>query len=125
MNKNAQGKDRTSQRKTGKLTPGLGAVSTTLFPGNSHSTGIVKTHRSMTQMGTIRLGKRIEHRVPKIKDFIPLAKLDDLVFGVWDIFEENAYQSAINAGYWTKDCWIDQAGTGKYQTHERGFHGTM
>ena len=53
---------------------------------------------SLTQMGTIRLGKRTEKRVPKIQDFVPLAGLNDLVFGGWDIFEDNCYESALNAG---------------------------
>ena len=52
----------------------------------------------MTQMGTIRLGKRTDNRTPKINEFVPLAKLDDLVFGGWDIFEDNAYESAKHAG---------------------------
>ena len=85
--------------KLGVLTPGLGAVSTTFISGvMAIRKGLSKPIGSMTQMGTIRLGKRTEHRVPKIKDFIPLANLDDLVFGGWDIFEDNAYQSAITAG---------------------------
>ncbi|OGB63066.1 MAG: inositol-3-phosphate synthase [Caldithrix sp. RBG_13_44_9] len=85
--------------KLGVLTPGLGAVSTTFIAGvMAIRKGLAKPIGSMTQMGTIRLGKRTEHRVPKIKDFIPLSKLDDLVFGGWDIFKDNAYQSAITAG---------------------------
>jgi len=52
----------------------------------------------MTQMGTIRLGKRTDKRVPKIKDFVPLASLDDLVFGSWDLFTDNAYEAALKAG---------------------------
>jgi len=52
---------------------------------------------SLTQMGTIRLGKRTEKRVPKIKDFVPLSELGDIEFGGWDIFEDNAYEAAVNA----------------------------
>jgi len=85
--------------KLGVLTPGMGAVSTTLMAGvelvrqgNSVPVG------SLTQMGTIRLGKRTENRVPAIKDFVPLAKLEDVVFGGWDIFPDTAYQSAAKAG---------------------------
>jgi myo-inositol-1-phosphate synthase len=85
--------------KLGILTPGLGAVSTTFIAGvMAIRNGLAKPIGSMTQMGTIRLGKRTEHRVPRIKDFIPVAKLDDLVFGGWDIFPDDAYQSAITAG---------------------------
>ena len=85
--------------KLGILTPGLGAVSTTFIAGvMAVRNGLAKPIGSMTQMGTIRLGKRTEHRVPRIKDFIPVAKLDDLVFGGWDIFPDDAYQSAITAG---------------------------
>src|SRR5205823_8575275 len=53
---------------------------------------------SLTQLGTIRLGKRTERRVPKIQDFVPLASLDSLVFGGWDIYEDNCYESAVKAG---------------------------
>jgi myo-inositol-1-phosphate synthase len=53
---------------------------------------------SLTQMGTIRLGKRTDNRCPKIKDFVPLADLDDIVFGAWDIFPDSAYEAALHAG---------------------------
>ena len=90
--------------KLGVLTPGMGAVATTFIAG---VLAIRKGHGlpigSLTQMGTIRLGKRTEHRVPKIKDFVPLAELDDLVFGGWDIFEDNAYESALKAGVLNKE----------------------
>ncbi|MCR4437807.1 MAG: inositol-3-phosphate synthase [bacterium] len=87
------------QRKLGVLLPGLGAVGTTFIAGvqlvrNGHS----KPFGSLTQMGTIRLGKRTEKRIPKIKDFVPLAELGDLVFGGWDIFPDNCYESALKAG---------------------------
>jgi len=85
--------------KLGVLIPGLGAVSTTFIAGVE---SIIKKHHlpygSLTQMGTIRLGKRTENRIPKIKDFVPLADLEDLVFGGWDIFEDNGYVAAKKAG---------------------------
>ncbi|MDZ7374255.1 MAG: inositol-3-phosphate synthase [candidate division KSB1 bacterium] len=85
--------------KLGVLIPGLGAVGTTFIAGvELIRRGIAKPYGSLTQMGTIRLGKRTENRVPRIKDFVPLAELDDLVFGGWDIFEDNAYESAKKAG---------------------------
>lgn len=90
--------------KLGILLVGLGAVSTTLVAGvEAVKRGIEPPIGSLTQMGTIRLGKRTEHRTPKIKDFVPLAELNDIVFGAWDIFEENAYDAAMNAGVLEKD----------------------
>ena len=65
--------------------------------------GIGEPIGSLTQMGTIRLGKRTEKRTPIIKEFVPLAGLDDLVFGGWDIFGENAYDSAVHAGVLKQD----------------------
>ncbi len=85
--------------KLGVLIPGLGAVSTTFMAGIfAVLKGLAKPIGSLTQMGTIRLGKRTDDRVPKIKDFIPIPELKDLVFGGWDIFEDNCYESAKNAG---------------------------
>ena len=85
--------------KLGVLTPGMGAVSTTFMAGvEAIRRGLAKPIGSLTQMGTIRLGKRTDNRVPKIKDFIPLAEMDDLVFGGWDIFEDSAYEAARKAG---------------------------
>jgi myo-inositol-1-phosphate synthase len=85
--------------KLGVLTPGMGAVSTTFMAGvDLVRRGESVPVGSLTQMGTIRLGKRTEGRVPKIKDFVRLAGLGDLVFGGWDVFEDNAYQAAANAG---------------------------
>ncbi|MGD1047948.1 MAG: inositol-3-phosphate synthase [Candidatus Krumholzibacteriaceae bacterium] len=85
--------------KLGILTPGMGAVATTFYAGvEAVRRGYAKPFGSLTQMGTIRLGKRTDNRVPMIKDFIPLAGLDDLVFGGWDIFEDNAYEAALHAG---------------------------
>jgi myo-inositol-1-phosphate synthase len=83
----------------GVLLVGLGAVSTTFIAGvHAIRRGIGKPIGSLTQMGTIRLGKRTEGRVPKIKDFVPLARLEDLVFGAWDVFEDDAYEAAVHAG---------------------------
>jgi myo-inositol-1-phosphate synthase len=90
--------------RLGILTPGMGAVATTLIAGViAVRKGLSKPIGSLTQMGTIRLGKRTEHRIPLIKDFVPLANLDDIYFGGWDIFEDDAYQSALNAGVLEKE----------------------
>ncbi len=90
--------------KLGILLVGLGAVSTTLVAGvEAIKRGISEPVGSLTQMGTIRLGKRTENRTPKVKDFVPLAKLDDIVFGAWDIFHDNAFDAAMNAGVLDKD----------------------
>jgi len=90
---------RPAKGKLGVLLPGMGAVATTFIAGvESIRRGHAKPIGSMTQMGTIRLGKRTDNRSPKISDFVPLATLDDLVFGGWDIFEDNAYESAKHAG---------------------------
>lgn len=87
------------QGRLGVLTPGMGAVATTFIAGTiAVRNGIGKPIGSLTQMGTIRLGKRTEKRVPKIKDFIELADLNDIVFGGWDIFPDNVYQAALTAG---------------------------
>ncbi len=85
--------------KLGVLMPGMGAVTTTFIAGvELIRRGQAQPIGSLTQMGTIRLGKRTEKRSPEIKKFLPLAKLDDLVFGGWDIFPDDAYQAARNAG---------------------------
>lgn len=85
--------------RLGILTPGMGAVATTFIAGViAIRKGLGAPIGSLTQMGTIRLGKRTEHRSPMIKDFVPLADLNDIRFGGWDIFEDNAYESALNAG---------------------------
>ena len=84
--------------------PGLGAVATTFVAGvMAIRKGIARPLGSLTQMGTIRLGKRTEKRIPMIKDFVELTDLNDLVFGGWDIFEDNAYNAALNAGVLNKD----------------------
>jgi myo-inositol-1-phosphate synthase len=85
--------------RVGVLLVGLGAVSTTTIAGAlAIRKGIASPIGSLTQMGTIRLGKRSEGRSPKIKEMVPLAALDDLVFGGWDIFEEDCYAAARTAG---------------------------
>ena len=90
--------------KLGVLLVGLGAVSTTFVAGvEAVRRGIAKPIGSLTQMGTIRLGKRTDKRAPMIKDFVPIAGLDDLVFGAWDIFEEDAYEAALHAGVLEKE----------------------
>jgi myo-inositol-1-phosphate synthase len=77
----------------------MGAVSTTTIAGVlAVRRGLAKPFGSLTQMGTIRLGKRTEGRFPLIKDFVPLTSLDDVVFGGWDIFEDNSYEAAKTAG---------------------------
>jgi myo-inositol-1-phosphate synthase len=82
----------------------MGAVSTTTIAGvMAIRKGLAKPIGSLTQMGTIRLGKRTEGRSPLIKDFVPLSSLDDVVFGGWDIFEDNAYEAAKTAGVLDKD----------------------
>jgi myo-inositol-1-phosphate synthase len=90
--------------KLGVLLVGLGAVSTTFIAGvEAVKDGLAEPIGSLTQMGAIRLGKRTDDRVPKIKNFVPLASLNDLVFGAWDIFPESAYEAAMHAGVLEKD----------------------
>jgi myo-inositol-1-phosphate synthase len=84
--------------KLGVLIPGMGAVTTTFIAGvEAIKRGMASPIGSLTQMGTIRLGKRTDNRSPKIKDFVSLAALEDLEFGAWDIFEDNCYEAAVNA----------------------------
>jgi myo-inositol-1-phosphate synthase len=93
-----------AEGKLGILLVGLGAVSTTFVAGlEAIKRGLAQPVGSLTQMGTIRLGKRTDARVPKIKDFMPLADLDDIVFGAWDIFTDNAFDAAMKAGVLEKD----------------------
>jgi len=85
--------------KLGVLLPGMGAVSTTFMAGvELVRKGLAQPVGSLTQLGTIRLGKRTDNNSPLINKFIALAGLDDLVFGGWDIFRDNAYEAAANAG---------------------------
>ena len=88
-----------AEGKLGILLPGLGAVATTLIAGvYAVNKGISKPIGSTSQMGTIRIGKRTENNTPLIKDFIPLADINNIAFGGWDIFEDNVYESAVHAG---------------------------
>ncbi|HEX6940363.1 MAG TPA: inositol-3-phosphate synthase [Longimicrobiales bacterium] len=85
--------------RLGILTPGLGAVATTFMAGvEAARRGLARPIGSLTQMGHIRLGKRTDGRQPKIKDFVPLASLDQVVFGAWDPIPDDAYESAVKAG---------------------------
>jgi len=84
--------------KLGILTPGLGAVATTLIAGVAAvKKDLAQPVGSLTQMGNIRLGKRTENRYPKIKDFVPLADLNDIVFGGWDVYSDNVFEAAMKA----------------------------
>jgi len=91
----------TIEKATGKLgilTPGLGAVATTLIAGvEAVKKNLAQPVGSLTQMGNIRLGKRTENRFPKIKDFVPLADLNDIVFGGWDVYNDNVFEAALKA----------------------------
>src|SRR5208282_5566994 len=90
--------------KLGVMIPGMGAVATTFVAGvEAVRKGIAAPIGSLTQMGTIRLGKRTEGRSPKIKEFLPLAGLNDLVFTGWDVFEDDMYAAARNAGVLERD----------------------
>ena len=87
-----------AEGKLGILIPGLGAVATTLIAGVATvKKNLAKPVGSLTQMGNIRLGKRTEDRFPKIKDFVPLADLNDIVFGGWDVFNDNVFEAALKA----------------------------
>ena len=98
----AAGKGRTiapADGTLGVLLPGMGAVATTFIAGvESIRRGLSKPIGTMSQMGTVRLGKRTDGRSPAIKDFVPLASLEDLVFGGWDVFPDSAYEAAKKAG---------------------------
>ncbi len=88
-----------AEGKLGFLTPGMGAVATTTFAGIlSIQKGISPPIGSLTQMGHIRIGDRSDNEQPLIKDFVPLADLDDIVFGGWDPIDDNAYEAAVRAG---------------------------
>ena len=87
------------------MIPGMGAVATTLIAGvEAVRKGFAKPIGSLTQMGTIRLGKRTENRSPLIKDFVPLAELNDMVFTGWDIFGGQPVR-----GGETPRCWSGTA----------------
>lgn len=92
-----------AQGKLGVLLPGMGAVATTFIAGvEAVRRGIAQPVGSLTQLGHIRLGKRTDNRNPLISELLPLASLNDLVFGGWDPIPDNAYESAINAGVLNK-----------------------
>jgi myo-inositol-1-phosphate synthase len=94
--------------KLGIMMPGMGAVATTFVAGvEAIRKGLAPPIGSLTQMGTVRLGKRTDGRSPRINDFVPLAQLDDLVFTGWDIFEDDMYSAALNAGVLEKTL-LDQ-----------------
>src|SRR3954454_10815577 len=94
--------------KLGVMIPGMGAVATTFVAGvEAVRKGLAKPIGSVTQMGTVRLGKRTDGRSPLIKDFVPLAGLNDLVFTGWDPIADNMYAAARNAGVLDRDL-LDQ-----------------
>ncbi len=87
-----------AEGKLGVLLPGMGAVGTTFIAGTMLARrGLASPIGSLTQMGTLRLGRRTDARAPLIRDFVPLAGVDDLVFGGWDLFSANAYDAALEA----------------------------
>ncbi len=91
--------------KLGILIPGMGAVTSTFIAGvEAVKKGLGAPIGSLTQLGTIRLGKRTDGRTPKIKDFVPLAPLDCLAFGGWDIYEDDAYQALTRQRVGPR-CW--------------------
>ena len=90
--------------KLGILMPGMGAVATTFMAGvEAIRRGVSKPIGSLTQMGTVRLGKRTDNRSPLIKELVPLARLEDVVFGGWDLFPDDAFQAASKAGVLSKE----------------------
>src|SRR5438309_8437934 len=104
MSPEQQGGNKTAEKvapakgKLGIMVVGLGAVATTMIAGvDAVRRGLAKPIGSLTQMGTIRLGKRTDNNSPLIKEFVPLADLNDVVFTGWDIFEDNVYESAAHA----------------------------
>jgi myo-inositol-1-phosphate synthase len=97
-----------AEGKLGILLPGMGAVATTFIAGvEAVRRGFARPIGSLTQMGTIRLGKRTDNRVPMISDFVPLADLEQIEFAGWDVFEDNCYEAAIKAGVLDKEL-LDQ-----------------
>ncbi|OQX75376.1 MAG: inositol-3-phosphate synthase [Bacteroidetes bacterium 4484_276] len=101
---NSERKIKEPNGRLGILTPGMGAVSTTFMAGViAANKDLGRPIGSISQMGKIRLGKRTENNNPNVKDFIPLAPMENMVFGGWDIFNDNVYKSAMNAGVLEKD----------------------
>ncbi|OGP08740.1 MAG: inositol-3-phosphate synthase [Deltaproteobacteria bacterium GWA2_45_12] len=96
-----------AEGKLGILLVGLGAVSTTFIAGvEAAKKKVRKPIGSLTQMGNIRLGKRTENKTPMVKDFVPLAKLEDIVYGAWDLFPDTGYEAALKAGVIPKDLLV-------------------
>ena len=94
--------------KLGILLPGLGAVSTTFIAGVELARrGLGRPIGSLVEMGTIRLGKRTDGRTPRMRDFVPLTPLKDIVFGAWDPIPDNAYESALKAGVLDRHTHIE------------------
>ena len=90
--------------RLGVLLPGMGAVATTFIAGVELARrGLAQPFGSLTQQGTIRLGKRTENRSPRIHDFVPLAPLESIEFGTWDIFPDDAFTAATKAGVLSKE----------------------
>jgi myo-inositol-1-phosphate synthase len=88
-----------AEGRLGVLIPGMGAVTTTFIAGiEAVKRNVAKPIGSLTQLSTIRLGKRTDNRTPKINDFLPLAKIEDLVFAGWDVFDDNCFDAAVHAG---------------------------
>ena len=101
-------KIKSAKGKLGVLLPGMGSVATTFIAGViAVRRGISQPMGSYTQMGRIRLGKRTEARSPKIKEFVPLTDLNDIVFGGWDVYKDNVYKAAVHAEVLDKDL-LDQ-----------------
>ena len=108
MSEKYGGKVAPASGKLGVLCVGLGAVTTTFMAGVENvRQGRAKAFGSLTQLATIRLGKRTEGRSPLIRDFVPLANLEDLVFGAWDPIPDNAYEAALKAGVLDKHEHIE------------------
>ena len=109
--------------KLGVMVVGLGAVATTMIAGvEAVRRGLAKPIGSLTQMGTIRLGKRTDNKSPLIKDFVPLADLNDVVFTGWDIFEDNVYESAAHAKVLDKETLAQvEAVSGDHQADAGGL----
>ena len=102
--KTAASKVAPAKGKLGVMVVGLGAVATTMIAGvEAVRRGLAKPIGSLTQMGTIRLGKRTDNNSPLIKDFVPLADLNDVVFTGWDIFKDNVYEAAVHAAVLDKE----------------------
>ena len=100
MSEAGKGRDiKPAKGKLGVLLPGMGAVATTFVAGvEAVRRGLAKPIGSLTQMGTVRLGKRTDNRSPLLKDFVPLAGIEDLEFGGWDVYPDSAYEAAKKAG---------------------------